>query len=144
MKTIDWYFDYVSAFAYFQLQQFHQLPDDVAVRCKPVLFAGLLKNWATKGPAEVPSKRCFTYRHWQWLAKQHSIPFKIPPAHPFNPLKALRLSLALDSQIEIIQAIFSFIWRDGRSIDDADAWHGLNSELGFYPPTRHNIHIYGI
>jgi 2-hydroxychromene-2-carboxylate isomerase len=90
-----------------------------------VLFAGLLKHWGSKGPAELPGKRRFTYRHVLWLARRHGIRFQAPPAHPFNPLSALRLSIALNNQPEVIHAIFRFIWQEGRRPDEPADWAEL-------------------
>jgi 2-hydroxychromene-2-carboxylate isomerase len=130
MQTLDWYFDFISPFAYLQQERFDRLPADVEVCCKPVLLAGLLDHWGSKGPAEVPAKRIFTYRHVHWLAGQHGIPFRMPPAHPFNPLKLLRLAIALGNQAGTIQEIFRFVWRDGQSTEDPSAWAALTAKLG--------------
>ena len=94
---IDWYFDFISPFAYLQLVQLQSSHAVVDINFKPILLAGLLKHWGQKGPAEIPSKRIFTYRHILWLARQSNIPLKMPPGHPFNPLKALRLAIFLDN-----------------------------------------------
>ena len=89
-----WYFDLISPFAYLHFKQFHRLPADFKIEYVPVLFAGLLKFWGHKGPAEIPGKRIYTYRHIIWLAKHLEIPFKVPTSHPFNSLYALRLLIA--------------------------------------------------
>lgn len=129
MKTLDWYFDFVSPFSYLQQEVLDRLPPGVALRHKPLLFAGLLQAWGHKGPAEIPAKRTFTYRMAVWQAQCHGIPLRFPPAHPFNPLKALRLAVALDCDPEVIRHIFRFIWREGRSIEDPRQWQRLTDEL---------------
>ncbi|MCO7227153.1 2-hydroxychromene-2-carboxylate isomerase [Pleionea sp. CnH1-48] len=129
MKKIQWYFDFLSPFAYFQLQQFNQLPADVEVEFKPTLLAGLLKHWQQKGPAEIPPKREFTYRYIHWLAKQQNIPFKMPPEHPFHPLKTLRLAIACRSSYQSVHAIFDYLWNAGYSQDDATQWELLCRKL---------------
>lgn len=129
MKTVEWYFDFVSPFSYLAMEQSHRLPKDTEITFTPILFAGLLKHWNHKGPAEIPEKRRFTMRHIQWLASRHGIPLKIPPAHPFNPLAVLRLSLALNNDPEVIREIFRFIWRDGRRPDESDSWQDLTHNL---------------
>ena len=53
----DWYFDFVSPFAYLQSEQLGSLGPGVSVRYRPVLFAGLLGANGQKGPAEIPAKR---------------------------------------------------------------------------------------
>lgn len=58
----------------------------------------------------------------------------MPPAHPFNPLKALRLSIALDNNIDAITKIFNYIWVNGQSLEDEEAWDKLAKELGVENP----------
>ncbi len=130
MKTIDWYFDYISPFAYLVSENLHRLPADVTVRPIPILFAGLLQHWHTKGPAEIEPMRRFTFRHISWMAQRDGIPLTLPPAHPFNPLKLLRLCIALDSRLEVAQRLFRFVWAEGHSADDAEQWQALCRELG--------------
>jgi len=122
-----WYFDFISPFAYLQMQRLAQLR--VAEICyRPVLFAGLLKHWGQLGPAEIKPKRRFTYRYVVWCARHQGIELRLPPAHPFNPLPVLRLSLALECQPEVVRGIFDFIWREGR--DPNQEWPVLCERLG--------------
>ena len=51
-RQADWYFDFISPYAYLQLTQFARLPSDLEVSLKPVLFAGLLH--AAVHPTAVP------------------------------------------------------------------------------------------
>ena len=96
-RQVDWYFDFISPFAYLQFKHFHRLPDDLEVTLHPLLFAGLLNHWEHKGPAEIPAKRTQTYQFTHWHAEQLGVPFRTPPAHPFNPLPALRLAACISS-----------------------------------------------
>ena len=104
MTKAVWYFDFISPFAYLQWQELARLPESLKISHRPVLFAGLLNHWGHKGPAEIPAKRRHTYRYCRWLAEQRNIPFTLPPAHPFNPLKALRLAVALGEDGQAISA----------------------------------------
>lgn len=126
---VDWYFDYVSPFSY--LQWAHQLPrlHGMEIQLKPVLFAGLLKHWGHKGPAEITGKRRFTYRYVTWLARRLGVPFRMPGAHPFNPLPLLRLTLARDGRNEIVDRLFAFVWRDGHIPAEEGPWQRLLEEL---------------
>ena len=130
MTSAEWYFDFISPFAYLQFESLAQLPRRLEISFKPVVFAGILNHLQHKGPAEIAGKRRFTYRHVTWLARRHGIELRFPPAHPFNPLRALRLAVALGSRRDAIERIFRFIWREGRSLDDAEAWHALTTGLG--------------
>ncbi len=53
------------------------------------------------------------YRHLLWQAERAGLALKFPPAHPFNPLMALRLCIAAGTTWESVDAIFRHIWRDG-------------------------------
>ncbi len=130
MKKVDWYFDFISPFAYLVSQSLHRLPDDIELQPRPILFAGLLKHWQTKGPAEIPAMRRYTFRHIRWLADQHSIPLTLPPVHPFNPLKLLRLCIALENTDQVVQRLFRFVWSEGGSSDNPRQWQSLADELG--------------
>jgi 2-hydroxychromene-2-carboxylate isomerase len=121
-----WYFDFVSPYSYLQFEAYPELVQTAELR--PVLFAGLLNHWGGKGPAEVPAKRLQTYRHTCWQARQRGIAMTYPPAHPFNPIHALRLALALDCRYLAIKTIFEFIWKEGRSV--SGEWPGLTERLG--------------
>ena len=130
MPSADWYFDFVSPFSYLQCEQLPSLERSLRVRYRPVLFAGLLKAYEHKGPAEIPAKRRFTYRFVVWQAKRLGIPLKFPAAHPFNPLPLLRLAIVADCDPDVIRRIFRFIWRDGRIGDLPIEWAELKAELG--------------
>jgi 2-hydroxychromene-2-carboxylate isomerase len=129
-RQADWYFDFVSPYAYLQLEAFHRLPDDLVVAMKPVLFAGLLGHWEHKGPAEIPAKRRQTYRYCHWLAAKRGIPFKTPPRHPFNPLAVLRLAVTLDAEPAAVRAIFHHIWGTGHDGQDPASLRALATALG--------------
>ena len=108
----QWYFDFVSPYAYLQFKRLNEVPPSLDYEMVPILFAGLLKHWEHKGPAEIAPKRIDTYRHCQWLAEDLGIPFRLPQAHPFNPLPYLRLCISLGSSSEVIDNIFSYIWTE--------------------------------
>lgn len=128
MTTATWYFDVISPFAYLHLKQFGKIAQPLDVTYTPVLFAGLLKHWETKGPAELPAKRRHTYRQCAWLARTNGVPFTMPPLHPFNPLKLLRLLTALAAPRSAVEAAFDFVWGEGR--DPNAEWPALCARLG--------------
>ncbi len=102
-----------------------------------MLFAGLLNAWGHKGPAEIPPKRTYTFKHVVRLAADQGVPLRPPPAHPFNPLLGLRLA-ALDlPQIQrrtIIDVLFARVWAMGVGITDADAVAKALSGAGLEGP----------
>jgi 2-hydroxychromene-2-carboxylate isomerase len=129
MTNADWYFDFISPFAYLQSAKLEKLSRHATITPRPVLFAALLDHYGQLGPAEIAPKRTFTFRHALWLARRHGIPMKLPPSHPFNPLPSLRLAIALGNRVEVVQAIFDFIWREGRDISNPGEWTTLAYRL---------------
>ena len=57
-RTIDFYFDYLSPYAYLAWLCLPEVTEsrDVEIVPRPVLFAGLLNHWGQLGPAEIPPK----------------------------------------------------------------------------------------
>lgn len=124
-----WYFDFISPYAYLQAEQLDKLPAEIEIEPAPVLFAALLNHWGQLGPAEIEPKRIFTYRHVQWLAERSGVVLNAPAAHPFNPLRLLRLALVLDCDLAAVQRIFRYVWRDGRLPEEDEAFDALALEL---------------
>jgi len=118
MQRVNFHFDVVSPYAFLA---FERLPEALAgishhVVYQPVLFAGLLKAWGHKGPAEIEPKREWTFRQVHWLAGQQGVPLQVPVPHPFNPLALLRLSLACNPPGQMpnrraVEAVMRHVWQ---------------------------------
>jgi 2-hydroxychromene-2-carboxylate isomerase len=130
MRTATWYFDFISPFAYICLHRLKDLPPGLAIEYKPVLFAGILNHWGQKGPAEMPTKRRYTYRWSHWWANSLGLPLRFPAAHPFNPLHHLRLAISCGSRPEAIRTIFDDIWTTGADASDPERFSALSKKLG--------------
>ena len=130
MKKAIWYFDFVSPFACICLHRLKELPPDLAIEYRPVLFAGLLNHWGQKGPAELASKRRYTYRWSHWWAHSLGIQLRYPASHPFNPLHHLRLAITCGSRPEAVRAIFDDLWTTGADASDAARFAALSRKLG--------------
>ncbi|KWB74132.1 2-hydroxychromene-2-carboxylate isomerase [Burkholderia ubonensis] len=129
--TATWYFDFVSPFAYLQLEQFERLPPTLAIEPRPIVLGALLAHWGQKAPAEIAAKRVFTYRHAQYRADKLGIPFRMPPAHPFNPIRPLRLAIAMGGSLDVIRRIFRHIWRDGHDVASPEGFAALCDAVGY-------------
>lgn len=129
-RSAIWYFDFISPFAWLQWCALKALAPALDLELRPILLPALLDHYGNKGPAEIAQKRRFSYRFVTWRAQQAGIPLRFPPAHPFNPLAALRLALALDCRAEAIDAIFRHLWVEGRVGDSAATLAALAARLG--------------
>ena len=117
--AITMYLDFISPYAYlaFETLPQHLQGLDVSVRYEPILFAGLLKHHGQLGPAEIDSKREWTYRQVLWQARKAGVPLELPARHPFNPLALLRLSWACASAGSVdrdaCHVLFQYVWCNG-------------------------------
>jgi 2-hydroxychromene-2-carboxylate isomerase len=123
-----WYFDFISPFAWIGLHRLKELPE-LDIDYRPVLFAGILGHWGQKGPAELPTKRRYTYRWSHWWAQSQGIPLRYPSGHPFNPLHHLRLAIACGNRRDAIQKIFESIWTTGEDASDPARFGSLLKSL---------------
>lgn len=130
-QTAEWFFDFVSPFAYLQLEQFDRLPASLTVEPRPIVLGAVLAQVGQRGPAEIPAKRRFTYRHALYRAQKLGIAYRMPPAHPFNSIKALRLAIAMGGSLDVIRGIFRYIWADGHDVASPEGFAALCEAMGY-------------
>jgi len=133
---VVWVYDVISPFAYLALPRLGEFPETVELTAMPVLFAALLDHFGQRGPAEIPSKRRFTYRFALWRARRLQLPMQFPPAHPFNPLAALRLIIAAGSTLHAARTVLTAVFGAGRDVSDPSVVVQLAQELGVANPEQ--------
>ncbi len=133
MTRIDFWFDVISPYAWLAFERLPQVlaGHSVVVDYQPVLLAGLLGHWGSKGPAEIAPKRAWTYRQVAWLAQQQATLLQLPQPHPFNPLALQRLALAAaplggTPSRRVVELLFRHVWcRDGADPNETTALAAL-------------------
>lgn len=133
MREIDFYFDIISPVAHVALARLGELPDDVAIRPRPILLGPVLAHWGQRGPAEIAPKRLHTYRLSCFLSERRGLAMKFPPRHPFNPPQAMRLLAAADADVEMVRRAFDFVFGEGRAPDNADELAVFAERIGVDP-----------
>ncbi len=136
---LRFFFDYVSPYAYLAWTRLPALAErhGRAVEAVPVLFAGMLNTLGTVGPAEVPAKRFYLYKHTHRLAHDLGVPFAFPAAHPFNPLLALRVTAAVreaEARKRLVSALFSAAWAGGGGLQEPERVGACVAAVGLETP----------
>ena len=134
-KSIHFYFDYISPFAYFAWRQLPSIAEKYnrRIEAHPVVFGKLLDHWGQLGPAEIAPKRNWLHQFCLRYAVVNGFEYNPPKYHPFNPLAALRMSLAEVSgthQHRLITAIFESGWSRGKDLSDLPTLISLMDEQG--------------
>ncbi|HEY6557731.1 MAG TPA: 2-hydroxychromene-2-carboxylate isomerase [Polyangiaceae bacterium] len=132
---VDFYFDYLSPYAYLGWLQLRSLGEarGLELRPDPVALGGLLKHWGQLGPAEIPPKALFTFKDCVRRAQRLGCAFRAPAFHPFNPLTALRVSLeevAGSAQLAVVDALWQASWASGRDVGSAEVIREVLDEIG--------------
>lgn len=135
MKQITFYLDFISPYSHLA---FEKLPEALMglsyeVHYRPVLLGAMLRHHGLLGPAEVPAKRDWTYRHVMWLGHQQGVQLQMPSVHPFNPLPLLRLAIACadggDPNRYVCETLMHHVWHGGADAVDVDRLKVVQDQL---------------
>lgn len=135
MKQITFYLDFISPYSHLA---FEKLPEALmglsySVVYRPVLLGAMLRHHQLMGPAEVPAKREWTYRHVMWLGHAQGVKLQMPAVHPFNPLPLLRLAIACagggDPNRYVCETLLHHVWHGGLDANDAQRLMALREQL---------------
>ncbi len=138
MKQITFYLDFISPYSHLA---FEKLPEALmglsySVVYRPVLLGAMLRHHQLMGPAEVPAKRDWTYRHVRWLGHAQGVKLQMPAVHPFNPLPLLRLAIACadggDPNRYVCETLLHHVWHGGLDANDPQRLTALREQLA--PP----------
>lgn len=135
MKHITFYLDFISPYAWLAFAQMPKALEGISyhVDYKPVLLGALLQQNANPGPAGIPDKRLWTYRHATWLGHSMGIDLQMPAQHPFKPVPLLRLALEHGKGGSInrfvAEAVFRHVWVGGQDALDASRLAALEQKL---------------
>lgn len=129
------FFDVISPYAYLANARIHDVAENHGkeVTWVPILFAALLDAFGHKGPAEIPPKRIYTFKQVSRYAYEQGVPMVPPPAHPFNPLLALRLAsipLPRPERRRLVDLLFRRTWAEGVGVTEAEELVAALDDIG--------------
>ncbi len=136
--TIEFFFDPISPYAWLAGSRLDELEARTGqtIVVRPILFAGLLKAHGHLGPAEIPAKRRYTFRDVMRRASNYGLTLQGPPTHPFNPLKALRIATAIDTDSQrraFAVDVMNAAWSAGQDLNDDAVLDDIAKGVGLEP-----------
>ncbi len=118
MKRLDFWFDYSCPYAYLASTQVEALAARTGARLvwKPMLLGGVFaangtpqKLFATLSAA----KAAHNARDLDRWAELFGVTLRMPAAHPFRTVEALRATVACGVDVKVVHALYRAYWVDG-------------------------------
>jgi 2-hydroxychromene-2-carboxylate isomerase len=136
--TIEFWFDFSSAYAYFAAAEVEALGARVrrTILWRPYMLGTAFKATGARGLSSTPLKREYANRDWQRLARLKGLPFRLPAGHPFTALGATRAFYWIEAQRPLAapafaHRVFRRYYTDGLDTSDVVAVAPLAADLGF-------------
>ncbi|MEW5420670.1 2-hydroxychromene-2-carboxylate isomerase [Amorphus sp. 3PC139-8] len=122
-KTIDFWFDFASGYAYFAALDIDALGKRVGRRIvwRPYMLGTAFKATGSRGLSSTPLKRDYAWRDWQRIARLRGVPFRLPDHHPSVALAATRVFYLIEETDPAAAPGFA------RAVFEAYFTHGIDS-----------------
>ena len=139
-KTIDFYFDFISPYAFISFQQIKSLKfkQEFKFRLKPVLLGGLHNLHKITAPAFIPAKATFMIRDCKMVSEKCKISFKFNSYFPIKTVDLMRgVLIAEEDGIanNYIDKIFETMWVSGLNLNDQQVVDKTLKNLEINPKT---------
>ena len=139
-KLIDFYFDFVSPYAFISFQRIKnlKLKKDFKFRLKPILLGGLHNLHKITAPAFIPAKARFMIRDCKMLSDKYKMSFKFNSYFPIKTVNLMRgVLIAEEDGIanQYIEKIFEALWVSGLNLNDQAIIDKVLKNLDINPKT---------
>ena len=123
MPRVEYFFDYVSPFAYLADTQLPALAQRTGAEIvhRPFFLGGVMQATKNSPPITVPSKGRYMFVEIQRWAKRYGVPANPNPHFPVNTLTAMRVAVAALGEPrfgDLHRALFRAVWVDGKNLAD--------------------------
>jgi len=123
-KSIDFYFDIISPYAYLAYKQLNSLENlkQIKFNYKPILLGGLHKLAGITAPAFNEFKMKNMKNDCNLIASKKNIKFQWNDKFPINSLKIMRGYLSVNEEKKDIylETFFNAYWRDNTNLEDIE------------------------
>ena len=123
MPRVEYFFDYVSPFAYLADTQLPALAQRTGAEIvhRPFFLGGVMQATKNSPPITVPNKGRYMFVEIQRWAKRYGVPANPNPHFPVNTLTAMRVAVAALGEPrfgDLHRALFRAVWVDGQNLAD--------------------------
>ena len=112
-KEIDFYFDFISPYAYLAHKKIQLLSKDIKINYKPILLGGLHNLEGITAPAFIKPKLKHMINDCLLIAKKNNHDFKWNSIFPINSLNIMRgcFDINLSNRDPYIETMFNAYWK---------------------------------
>ena len=132
-KSIDFYFDIISPYAYLDYKQLNSLENlkQIKFNYKPILLGGLHKLAGITAPAFNEFKMKNMKNDCNLIASKKNIKFQWNDKFPINTLKIMRGYLSVNEEKKDIylETFFNAYWRDNINVENIDEIKNLLKKI---------------
>ena len=139
-KPIDFYFDFVSPYAFISFQQIKSLKfkQNFKFKLNPLLLGGLHNLHKITAPAFIPAKAKFMIRDCKMVCEKYKIHFKFNSYFPIKTVNLMRGVLIAEQDgiaSNYIDKIFEAMWVSGLNLNDQPVIDKILKNLDINPKT---------
>lgn len=130
-KTLEFFYDYVSAYSYLANSQVDKLDAEIVYR--PMFLGAVMRATGNNPPKTVKAKGDYLDHDIARWVDRYSIPFTMNPVFPQNTVNALRLAIVAQHEgcFDVVhQALFDAIWAMEKDLSDADCLAEIAASAG--------------
>ena len=119
-KEIDFYFDFISPYAYLAYKKIQSLPKDIRINYKPILLGGLHNLEGITAPAFIKPKLKHMISDCDLIANKNKSNFIWNSKFPINSLSVMRGYLFINAENRelYMNVMFDAYWKDNLDISN--------------------------
>ena len=121
-KEIDFYFDFVSPYAYLAYKKIQSLPKNIKINYKPILLGGLHNLQGITAPAFIKPKLKHMISDCDLIAKKDKSNFIWNSNFPINSLNIMRgyLFINVEHRDLYLNVMFDAYWKNNLNISNEE------------------------
>tara|TARA_B100000787_G_scaffold112882_1_gene84071 strand:- start:2060 stop:2638 length:579 start_codon:yes stop_codon:yes gene_type:complete len=126
-KEIDFYFDFISPYAYLAHKKNKSLSKNIKINYKPILLGGLHNLNGIKAPAFIKHKLKHMISDCKMIAKENKFTFSWNSKFPLNSLYIMRGYIYVSFVVKniYIDAMFDAYWKDDLDISNEKIFNNI-------------------